>query len=190
MKLRIIVLLVLCGIYVCMHICKQKRDPFIEVLISEPYALHGFWLSISIESPEYKGIVVMENSTLFRYLIFKGGGLHCTRKYWRTIYRMLKENATLTIEETQEVLEQNDIYFFKVPDDTNIIANAQKGVEHFIETYARLWRPKYSLYALKHEFTVDEYWAIINQLYNFKIVVRRSGETGDFVLYRAPYSQF
>jgi len=153
------------------------------------YDPHGFynWVSIDIESPQHNGKAVINVEDLFCYLQLQEKYSSCDnslygkflyiyydymqdlnqKKYAKKTYCMLKEKSTLKIEKESDLAEYS---FHIVHYDSTVVANAQKGIEHFIKTYLK--RGSYSENFLNDGITTEnELYAILDQLYNFKIQV-------------------
>ncbi|MDR2970443.1 MAG: hypothetical protein LBU83_00735 [Bacteroidales bacterium] len=134
---------------------------------------HTFYVSVDIESREYNGKVVVEIGDLYWYF-YKTRGLN--REESRgLLYWILKEKLTLRIVNCNFNCIQS--YFSIVPDDTAVTYNAQKGIDHFIETYFFNGRAM-------RDVAWDTRIAIINQLYNFNIASKNDCESGNLIIER------
>jgi len=148
-----------------------KGQNFAKKVISD-FDRHSFYILIKVESPKYKGDVVIENGALCYY--FNQTQNIEQKKYQRIIYQILQKKLTLKINEEDFA----QFGFFMVPDDTIVAANAQKGVVDFIEIY-------FNGNVLKKDITYDKHSAIISELYKFNVACKIDCESGYLVIYPA-----
>jgi hypothetical protein len=190
----------------------KEREVFIERIVSDFRFPYSFWVSIDVESPAYKGKAVIENHNLIDYfrqfqstdrknrekeldrLLKKNKEKYIKEgfnremnlmyekdqeEYKKIMFRMLRNKPILKIKKEGDFAKYD---FFKVPNNETIAADAQKGVDHFIKTYIRQ-EGTFGEKAFKRDFTIEEQYAIISQLYDFNIAVMRNCETGYFLIY-------
>jgi len=150
--------------------CAMENDKFIKKIISD-FDRYSFFVSIEVESPIYSGKAIIENNDLYHY--YNQTQNIDKKKYQDVIYRILRTKLTLNVK-NEDFTQFN---FLIVPNDTTVIANAQKGVDNFINTY-------FEERMLKDDITDNERHAIISQLYNFNIASKIDCETGYLVLYK------
>jgi hypothetical protein len=155
---------------------QSEESAFIKDILSETDYddLHTPWISINVESPEYNGKAVIENQHLYFYLYHTRNiyDKKYRNEYKKTMYRILKEKSTLKIKKKGDFAKYQ---FNIVPNDTAVIANAQKGVEHFIETYVR----EDDFLIIDGKLVGDEkLYAVVSQLYDFNIKVIRDCVSG------------
>lgn len=160
----------LTGLLLLIQSCTMGNDNFIKKVISD-FDRYSFFVSIEVESPEYRGRAIIENNDLYRY--YNQTQNIDKKKYQDVIYKILRAKLTLNIK-NEDFTQFN---FFIVPNDTTVIANAQKGVDDFIKTY-------FEERVLRDELADNERYAIISQLYNFNIASKIDCETGYLVLYK------
>ncbi|MDR2037079.1 MAG: hypothetical protein LBQ60_04070 [Bacteroidales bacterium] len=148
----------------------MENEEFIKKIISD-FDRYSFFVSIEVESPEYRGRVIIENDDLYHY--YNQTQNIDKKKYQEIMHRMLQKELTLKIKNE----DFNRFNFFKVLNDATIIANTQKGVDNFIKVY-------FNGRVLKDDITDNERYAIINQLYHFNVLSKIDDETGYLVLYK------
>jgi hypothetical protein len=151
---------------------KMEDEMFIKKILFDQ-SRHSFYVSVDIESREYNGKVVVQIGNLYRYF-YKTRGLN-REESTGLLYWVLKEKLTLKVEKCD--LYCIDSYFYIVPDDTTVISNAQKGVDHFIETY-------FNGQTIRKNIAWDTRHAIISQLYNFRIASQNACESGYLMIER------
>jgi hypothetical protein len=150
----------------------MEDEMFIRKILYDG-GINSFYVSVDIESREYNGKVVAEIGDLYRYFC-ETRGLNWEESRG-LLYWVLKEKLTLRIVNCNFNCIQS--YFYIVPDDTAVTYNAQKGVDHFIETYFFNGR------AIRN-VAWDTRIAIINQLYNFNIASKNDCESGNLIIER------
>ncbi|MDR2728846.1 MAG: hypothetical protein LBB56_06915 [Chitinispirillales bacterium] len=144
----------------------MEDEMFIKKIIHNN-SRDGFYVSVDIESQEYNGKVVVDIGNLYWYF-YKTRDLN-REESKGIMYWVLKEKLTLKIAKCNFNCIQS--YFSIIHDDTAIISNAQKGIDHFIETY---FNGRY----IKKDIALGSRNAIINQLYNFNIASQNDCESG------------
>ena len=160
----------LTGLLLLIQSCTMGNDKFIKKVISD-FDRYSFFVSIAVESPEYSGKAIIENNDLYRY--YNQTQNIDKKKYQDVIYKILRTKLTLNVK-NEDFTQFN---FLIVPNDTTVIANAQKGVDNFLKTY-------FKERVLRDEITDNERYAIISQLYDFNIASKIDCETGYIVLYK------
>lgn len=147
----------------------MENKKFIKEVISN-FDRYSYFVSMEVESPEYKGKVIIENKDLYNY--YNQTQNIDKKKYQETMYRLLKTKSTLKIKKE----DFKKFNFLIIYNDTAIISNTRMGVDSFIKTY-------FNGRVLKDNITDKERNIIISKLYDFNIVSKIDDETGYLVIY-------
>ncbi|WP_300663727.1 hypothetical protein [Fluviicola sp.] len=145
-------------------------NPFINE-VTQSFGHKSYYISIMIMLPKDKvpKKYVVQNDKLFGHLI-KQLKLNSTEEYLSVIREKLSRNKPLK-------LTQLDEGFREVIQSKELIDNAKKGKEHFIQTY---FDEKGVIKSNNYEAAA----AIIDQLFQWEIPCRNDDESG--VLYIKP----
>lgn len=150
--------------------CTQKDTMFLDTVLDD-FDRYSYFIAVKLESPDYKGQVIIENDDLYYY--FEQSQSLSRSAYKDMMFNKLRSNESLNIESTD--LERWN--FYKIPSIASVAQNAEKGVEAFIKSY-------FDGRVLKDGITDDERTAIIARLYEWKIPSKIDDETGYLVISR------
>jgi len=144
--------------------CMHNTPIFYNKLLDDVEG-HTYFMTIKIKSIGFIGKIVVENSDLFYY--FNQVKKTNRSEYKKMIIRSLERNASIEIGNA-DLVRWN---FLKVPLVNSVNLNVEKGVEQFIKIY-------FNGNVLKDGITDEERTAIIQKLFEWKILTKIDDETG------------
>jgi len=148
--------------------CTKTNTAFYNKILSD-FDSSSYYLAFDIKSPLYKGRVIIENKDLYNYLNTTKG--FDRAKYQLVMKGKLRYNRALKVADKD--LEK--WHFIKVKVLTDVIVNANKGVDEFIAHY-------FNGTVLNYGIPVDEINAVINQLFFWEVPVKKGNVTGELLL--------
>lgn len=148
--------------------CSRTDNSFYNKVLGD-FSNKSYFIALDIRSNDYKGRVIIENNDLYKCL-------NETKGWDKTIYhskllKILVHRRTLNVEKTDLIKWK----FIKVKDVNNVYFRASKGVNSFIADY-------FNGTLFKYNVNEEEMYAVINQLFYWKIPVRFDSITGELIL--------
>jgi hypothetical protein len=144
--------------------CTHPNAPFYTKVLSD-FGSPSYFIALNIKSPSYEGRAIIENNNLFEFL-HKTKGLSM-KKYQAMMLKVLEHKRELKISDE----DLNKWHFFKVSEPESVIMIANRGLNNFIAYY-------FNGVALNWGVTDEEKYAIINQLFYWRVPARTDKVSG------------
>jgi hypothetical protein len=165
MKKTVVILSLLLLILVS---CSEKNPAFYNQVLGN-FDKHSYFIALDIRSDEFKGRVLVENNNLFTFLNKTNGW--DKERYKSMMKRILIHRRIMKIKNTADL----SLSFIKVKEINKVYLSANKGPDSFIKDY-------FNGKIFKYETPEDEIYAVINQLFYWKIPIKFDDATGQFML--------
>lgn len=148
--------------------CTKVNTTFFDKVLND-FDTNSYFIAPDVQSPSYKGRVIIENNNLYLFLS-ETKGLN-KDKYRLFMKRVLVHHKSLKIS-GNEFLKYN---FIKVQEEVSVIQTANRGKNNFISFY-------FNGVVLKYGIPKKEQDAIINQLFYWYVPAKIDKLSGYLII--------
>ena len=148
--------------------CTNVNTPFYEKVLND-FDSSSYFIALNLKTPTFKGRAIVENNDLYQFLN-KTKGLNKV-KYIAYMQRILARHRAIKLSDMDLITWK----FKKVSLSSNVIHNAEKGMDNFVAYY-------FTGTMFNDMVTEEERNAVIDQLFYWEYPAKIDKTSGELII--------